>query len=248
MRLDANRHFGLSEAMTDSATLKRAAAARALDFIADGMKLGLGSGSTAEAFIELLGARVRGGLKLSCVPTSERTAQMARALGIALANLDDLAPLDLAVDGADEADPDFNLIKGGGGALLREKIVATSAKRMIVIADGSKLVSRLGRFPLPVEVLEFGHATTVARLIGAVAALGYHNTPIVLRRKDGAVYRTDSGNVIYDCGFGAIADAAKLSAALSCVTGVAEHGLYVGIAKMLVIARPEGVEVMERAA
>jgi ribose 5-phosphate isomerase A len=231
--------------MTDSAALKRAAAARALDFISDGMKLGLGSGSTAEAFVELLGARVRGGLKLLCVPTSERTAQMARALGIALANLNDIAPLDLAIDGADEADRDLNLIKGGGGALLREKIVATSSKRMIVVADGSKLVSRLGRFPLPVEVLEFGHATTAARIIGAVAALGYHNTPIVLRRKDGAVTKTDSGNVIYDCAFGVIADAGKLAAALSCVTGVVEHGLYVGIAKILVIARPEAVEIIE---
>ena len=231
--------------MTDSAALKHAAAARALDFVSDGMKLGLGSGSTAEAFIELLGARVRGGLKLLCVPTSERTAEMARTLGIALASLDDLAPLDLVVDGADEADADFNLIKGGGGALLREKIVATSSKRMIVIADGSKFVSRLGRFPLPVEVLEFGHVTTAARIAAAASALGYRDIPIVLRKKDSAVYRTDSGNVIYDCAFGAIADAAKLSAALSCVTGVVEHGLYVGIAKMLVIARPQGVEVIE---
>jgi ribose 5-phosphate isomerase A len=235
----------MTDAKSDSPALKRAAAARALDFVTDGMKLGLGSGSTSEAFVELLGARVRGGLNLLCVPTSERTAQMARALGIALANLDDIAPLDLAIDGADEADRDLNLIKGGGGALLREKIVATSSKRMIVIADGSKLVSRLGRFPLPVEVLEFGHATTVARIIGTVASLGYHNTPIVLRKKDGAVYRTDSGNVIYDCAFGAIADAGKLAAALSCVTGVVEHGLYVGIAKLLVIARPEAVEVIE---
>jgi ribose 5-phosphate isomerase A len=231
--------------MTDSAALKRAAAARALDFVTDGMKLGLGSGSTAEAFVELLGARVRGGLNLLCVPTSERTAQLARELGIALANLNDIAPLDLTIDGADEADRDYSLIKGGGGALLREKIVAISSKRMIVIADGSKLVSRLGRFPLPVEVLEFGHATTAARIAVAVAALGYRDAPAVLRKKDGAVYRTDNGNVIYDCAFGAIADAGKLAAALSCVTGVVEHGLYVGIAKMLVIARSEGVEVIE---
>jgi ribose 5-phosphate isomerase A len=231
--------------MTDSAALKRAAAARALDFVTDGMKLGLGSGSTAEAFVELLGARVRGGLNLLCVPTSERTAARSRELGIALSNLNDIAPLDLTIDGADEADRDLNLIKGGGGALLREKIVAISSKRMIVVADGSKLVSRLGRFPLPVEVLEFGHATTAARIIGAAAALGYANTSIVLRKKDGAVYKTDNGNVIYDCALGAIADAGKLAAALSCVTGVVEHGLYVGIAKMLVIARPEGVEVIE---
>ena len=138
------------------------------------------------------------------------------------------------------------MIKGGGGALLREKSVATAAKRMIVIADGSKLVTRLGRFPLPVEVLEFGRSTTAKRIADAVAALGYRATPIVLRKtKDGAVYRTDSGNVIYDCAFGAITDAAKLSAALSCVTGVVEHGLYVGIAKTLVVAQPEGVEVIE---
>jgi ribose 5-phosphate isomerase A len=231
--------------MIDSAALKRAAAARALDFVADGMKLGLGSGSTAEAFVELLGARVRGGLNLLCVPTSERTAARSRELGIALSNLNDIAPLDLTIDGADEADRDLNLIKGGGGALLREKIVAISSKRMIVVADGSKLVSRLGRFPLPVEVLEFGHATTAARIADAVTALGYASTPVILRRKNCAVVKTDSGNVIYDCAFGAIADAGKLAAALSCVTGVVEHGLYVGIAKMLVIARPEGVEVIE---
>ncbi len=234
--------------MTDSATLKRAAAARALDFVTDGMKLGLGSGSTAEAFVELLGARVRGGLNVVCVPTSERTAQMARALGMVLANLDDVAPLDLVVDGADEADAAFNLIKGGGGALLREKIVATSSRRMIVVADASKLVARLGRFPLPVEVVEFGHATTAARIIRAVAGLGYANTPVLLRKKDAAVYKTDSGNVIYDCAFGTIADAAKLAAALSCVAGVVEHGLYVGIAKTLVIARDDGVEVRTESA
>jgi len=245
--LDATRQIGLIPAMTDSAALKRAAAARALDFVSDGMKLGLGSGTTAEVFVELLGARVRGGLTLTCVPTSERTAQLARTLGIVLANLDDLAPLDLVVDGADEADPQFNLIKGGGGALLREKIVAVSAKRMVVIGDGSKLVKKLGRFPLPVEVLEFGHATTAKRIADVAAALGYRNTAMVLRNKDGAVFKTDSGNVIYDCAFGAITDAGALATALSCATGVVEHGLYVGIAQTLVIARASGVEVTERA-
>jgi ribose 5-phosphate isomerase A len=238
----------MTDSPSDSAALKRAAAARALDFVSAGMKLGLGSGTTAEAFIEILGVRVRGGLKLLCVPTSERTAQLARTQGIALGSLDDLAPLDLTVDGADEADPDFNLIKGGGGFLLREKIVATSSKRMIVIADGSKLVSRLGRFPLPVEVIAFGHSVTAAHIAGAVAAVGYPHAPATLRLKDGAVYKTDNGNVIYDCAFGAIADAAKLGAALSCVAGVVGHGLYVGIASTLVIARADGVAVMERAA
>ncbi|MBU6298670.1 MAG: ribose-5-phosphate isomerase RpiA [Alphaproteobacteria bacterium] len=234
--------------MTDSdpAALKRAAAARALDFVADGMKLGLGSGSTSEAFHELLAVRVRGGLNVVGVPTSERVAQLARGLGIVLAKLDDIAPLDLTIDGADEADRDLNVIKGGGAALLREKIVASSSKKMVIIADGSKLVNRLGRFPLPVEVVEFGHETTAARIVRAVAALGYSKVPLVLRKKNGAPVKTDGGNLLYDCGFGAVADAAKLDAALSSVTGVVEHGLFVGIASTLVIAGPGGVEIIER--
>src|ERR1700689_2009939 len=161
--------------MTDQDSLKRAAAAKALDYVQDGMKLGLGSGSTAEIFVEMLAPRVRGGEKLLCVPTSEKTAALARKLGITLASLDDLAPLDLTVDGADEADRNLDLIKGGGGMLLREKIVAASSKKMIVIADESKLVPRLGRYPLPIEVVEFGHKTTVTRLAAAAAALGYAN-------------------------------------------------------------------------
>lgn len=231
---------------TDPAALKRAAGARALDFVTDGMKLGLGSGSTSEAFHQLLAVRVRGGLNVVGVPTSERVAQLARSLGIALAQLDDIAPLDLTVDGADEVDRDLNVIKGGGAALLREKIVASSSKKMVVIADGSKLVDRLGRFPLPVEVIAFGHETTAARITHAIAALGYATVPLTLRSKDGVPVKTDSGNLLYDCGFGAITDAAKLDAALSSVTGVVEHGLFVGIASTLVIARPDGVEVIER--
>ena len=234
--------------MTDPAALKRAAAARALDFVSDGMRLGLGSGSTSEAFIELLGARVRGGMKVIGVPTSERVGQLARSVGIALAKLDDIAPLDLTVDGADEADRDLNLIKGGGAALLREKIVASSSKRMIVIADAGKLVPKLGRFPLPVEVIEFGRATTAARIANAIAALGYSRVPVTLRMKDGAPVKTDCGNVIYDCAFGTITDAAKLSAALSSVTGVVEHGLFVRIASLLVIAGEDGVKLIERTA
>jgi ribose 5-phosphate isomerase A len=233
-------------AMTDSAALKRAAAVRALDFVTDGMKLGLGSGTTSEVFLELLGVRVRGGLNVVGVPTSERVAQLARGYGIVLGDLDATAPLDLDIDGADEADPDLNLIKGGGGALLREKIVATSARRMIVIADASKYVVKLGRFPLPVEVVEFGHATTAARLGAAAAALGYARLAPALRLKNGAPYKTDGGNVIYDCAFGAIADVPKLAATLSGIAGVVDHGLYVGIASALLIARPEGVEVIER--
>jgi ribose 5-phosphate isomerase A len=231
---------------TDPNALKRAAAAKALDYVREGMKLGLGTGSTAEIFLEQLSPRVRGGLNLLCVPTSERTAAKARALGLSLASLDDNAPLDLTVDGADEADRELTLIKGGGGALLREKIVAASSARMIVIADEGKLVARLGRFPLPVEVLEFGHRATAARLAAAAAALGYAGVTITLRSKDGAAFKSDSGNLIYDCAFGAITSAAKLAQAIADIPGVIEHGLFLGIATTLLIAHPGEVEVIER--
>ena len=232
--------------MTDQTALKRAVAAKALDYVQSGMKLGLGTGSTAEAFLDLLSPRVRGGLSILGVPTSEQTAAKARALAIPLAALDDQAPLDLTIDGADEADRDLTLIKGGGAALLREKIVACSSKRMIVIADESKLVARLGKFPLPVEVVEFGHKTTARRIAAAATRLGYSGVTPALRAKNGQTVRSDSGNVIYDCTFGAITSAAKLAQALSDIPGVVEHGLFVGIAATLLIAHPGEVEVIER--
>ncbi len=232
-------------AIQNTDTLKRAAAMRAADLVQAGMKLGLGTGSTAEAFLEILADRVRGGLKIIGTPTSKRTEDKARALGVPLGDLDKLAPLDLTVDGADEADSDFNLIKGGGGALLREKIVAASSKRMAVIADESKLVARLGKFPLPVEVIAFGHATTASRIAAASEVLGYKNLVPNLRMKDSAIFRTDSGNVIYDCPFGAIADVPALASALSQVTGVVEHGLFVGLATTLILAGPKGVKLLE---
>ena len=233
-------------AMTDLNQLKRAAAAKALDYVVDGMKLGLGSGSTAELFVEMLAPRVRGGQKLLCVPTSERTATLARKLGLTLSTLDDQAPLDLTIDGADEADRNLDLIKGGGGMLLREKVVAASSKKMIVIADESKLVPRLGKFPLPVEVVEFGHKAIAARLAAALTALGYKDAAVTLRHKDGAPFKTDNGNVIYDCKLSAIQNAAKLGGAIHAVPGVVEHGLFVGIATTLLIAGPGEVEVIER--
>ncbi|HUO01622.1 MAG TPA: ribose-5-phosphate isomerase RpiA [Rhizomicrobium sp.] len=232
--------------MTDLNALKRAAAAKALDYVVDGMKLGLGSGSTAEMFVEMLAPRIRGGLKLLCVPTSERTAEKARKLGITLAGLDDLAPLDLTVDGADEADRNLDLIKGGGGMLLREKIVAASSKKMLVIADETKMVPRLGKFPLPVEVVEFGHKATARRLVKALEALGHVQPQLRLRLADGEPFKTDSGNVIYDCHLGAVQNAAKLGPALHAVPGVVEHGLFVGIATTLLIAGPGEVEVITR--
>jgi ribose 5-phosphate isomerase A len=232
--------------MTDQNALKRAVAAKALEYVQDGMKLGLGSGSTAEIFLELLAPRIRGGMKLLCVPTSERTATLARRLGITLANLDDLTPLDLTIDGADEADRNLDLIKGGGGMLLREKIVAASSKKMVVIADETKMVPRLGKFPLPVEVIEFGHKSTVARLAECFDALGYAGIRMSLRQKDGGPFKTDSGNLIYDCAFGAIQNAPRLAAAIGSVAGVVEHGLFIGIATTLLIAGPGEVEVIER--
>jgi ribose 5-phosphate isomerase A len=233
-------------AATEQDDLKRAAAARALDYVSDGMKLGLGTGTTAEIFMEQLSPRLRGGMKVLAVPTSERTATRARALGFSLASLDELAPLDLTVDGADEADRELTLIKGAGGALLREKIVASASKRLLVIADESKLVARLGKFPLSVEVVDFGHKATAAHLADAAAAQGYGNIAITLRTQGGNVFKSDSGNLIYDCAFGAITSASKLAQALSAIPGVVEHGLFVGIATTLLVAHPGEVEVIGR--
>lgn len=226
--------------------LKRAAAAKALEFVQDGMKLGLGTGSTAEAFLDVLAPRVKSGLKITGVPTSERTAHKARMLGLSLSTLDELGTLDLTVDGADEADKSLNLIKGGGGALLREKIVAASSRQMVVIADGSKLVDRLGGFPLPVEVIAFGHGSTLERVKACIASLGYPKLDIRLRQRDGSPFKTDSANYIYDCAFEVIQDVPKLAGALSQIPGVVDHGLFIGIATALVIARESGVEVIQR--
>lgn len=230
--------------MSDPAALKRAAALKALDFVEDGMKLGLGTGTTAEAFVEVLAPRVKGGLKIICAATSIRTADLARSLSIPVTDLDTLAPLDLTIDGADEADRTLTLIKGGGGALLREKIVASSSKRMVVIADRSKLVDRLGCFPLPIEVETFGHGTTAARIIQTLEKLGYHRVAIAQRIRNGQPFKTDAGNLIYDCPLGAISDAAALGLALSQITGVVEHGLFLGLASALVIAGETGVEIV----
>lgn len=225
-------------------SLKMNAAAKALDYVRSGMTLGLGTGSTAEAFLDLLGPRVRAGLAIDCVATSERTALKARALGIPLGELDTLAPLDLTVDGADEADRDLNLIKGAGAALLREKIVAQNSREMIVIADETKLVAQLGKFALPVEIVPFGHGVAARRIREVSAALGYADLAVAQRMKDGQAVKTDGGNFVYDCAFGAIRDAKALAAALSDIAGVVEHGLFIGIATTLIIAHPGEVEII----
>jgi ribose 5-phosphate isomerase A len=225
---------------------KRAAAARAVDYVKDGMKLGIGTGTTAEAFMDALAPRLRDGLKIVGTATSKRTEEKARALGIILDDLDKLAPLDLTVDGTDEADHDLNLIKGGGGALLREKIVAASSRRMIVIAEDAKLVPKLGRFPLPIEVVPFAHGTTARRIAAVAHSLGHPSLTPVLRTKEYAPFVTDNGNHIYDCAFGAIANVPILAVALSTVPGVVEHGLFVGLASMLILGGEAGVRVIER--
>ena len=229
---------------TDPLEAKRQAATRALDFVTPGMRLGLGTGSTAIEFVALLGRRVAEGLDVSCVATSERTAAQARALAIPLVTLDEQPELDLTIDGADEFDPAMRLIKGGGGALLREKIIATASRRMIVIADASKAVPTLGGFPLPVEVNRFGLETT-RRLVQREAALCGCSGEIRLRPgSDGHAFVTDGGHLILDCAFGRIDAAEELAARLNAVPGVVEHGLFLGIARAILVGEKSSVRVL----
>src|SRR6516165_3473501 len=221
---------------------KRAAAARALEFVRPGMRLGLGTGSTAKHFVELLAERVRAGLDVIAVPTSEATRSDAERLGVPLTNLDETPALDLTVDGADEIAHDLSLIKGGGGALLREKIVASASARMIVIADESKWVSALGRFPLPVEVVPFGLGATRRAVEAAAAAVGCAGPALLRRAKDGHAFVTDSGHWILDAAFERIADPKSLAERLDGITGVVEHGLFIGLAHAAVVAGSSGVE------
>ena len=233
-----------SKTEENAATGKRAAAARALDLVTPGMRLGLGTGSTAQAFVEMLGERVAAGLDVVGVPTSERTAAQARDLGIRLATLDEEPELDMTIDGADAFDPALNLVKGGGGALLREKIVATASKTMIVIADASKQVKHLGRFPLPVEVNRFGLAVTRLAVARVAAAHGCRGDIVLRRTPEGTDYVTDGGHLLLDCHFGRIDDPAGLAVALVAIPGVVEHGLFIGIAKAVICAGPDGVTVL----
>ena len=226
--------------------LKGQAAARALEHVRDGMKLGLGTGSTAKHFVELLGMRVRAGLNVVGVPTSEATRADAVRCGVPLTTLDDVDRLDLTVDGADEIDPALDLIKGGGGALLREKIVAAASDRMIVIADVSKWVEVLGRFPLPVEVVPFGLAATRRAIGEAFAQSGVSGQMVVRKGKDGHVFVTDGGHWIVDAHLGRIADAPRLAGLLAVIPGVVEHGLFTGLASMAILAGSEGIRVVER--
>lgn len=241
-----------------SAELKRRAAEVALRHVEGGMRLGLGTGSTAEEFVKLLGARVAQGLDVVGVPTSERTAALAGSLGIPLSTLDETPELDLTVDGADEIGPRLALVKGGGGALLREKIVAAASRRMIVIADQSKVVATLGAFPLPIEVVPFGLEATRRAIVARAAALALDG-PVALRRAgaaapgpdgsaghaDAGPYVTDGGHFILDASFRRIPDPEALARALAEIPGVVEHGLFIGLASLAVVARADGIDTLQ---
>jgi ribose 5-phosphate isomerase A len=211
------------------------------------MKLGLGTGSTARHFVDLLGARVKQGFDVLCVATSEATRLQAAGLGLRLTSLDDATELDLTVDGADEIDGELRLIKGGGGALLREKIVAAASLRMLVIADAGKRVDVLGRFPLPVEIAPFGAAATREMVEVLAADAGCRGEIRPRMRPDGSPFVTDNGNYILDCAFGRIEEPELLDEALKCIPGVVENGLFLGLADVAILAGPGGITVLEAA-
>lgn len=225
----------------DPNALKRAAAERAVALVRDGMTLGLGTGSTAAHFVSLLGVRVKEGLKVAGVPTSETTRAQAEREGIRLATLDEAPELDLTVDGADELDDELRLIKGGGGALLREKVVAAASRRMIVIADESKRVSRLGRFPLPIAVIPFGLAATRRALDHAIRNAGCQGDLRLRTALNGTPFVTDDGQYILDAHLNCIDAPERLAAALASVPGVVEHGLFIGLASGAIVAAESGL-------
>ena len=233
--------------MSDAESLKRQAAARALEHVRSGMKLGLGTGSTAKHFVELLAERVAQGLEVVGVPTSEQTRALAESLGVPLGTLDEYPALDLCIDGADEVGPGLAMIKGGGGALLREKIVASASQQMLVIADASKHVAVLGKFPLPIEVIDFGVAAIRRGIDKAARAAGCHGLLTLRRKADGHVFVTDQGHLILDAAYGAIPDPVSLAAHLAEVPGVVEHGLFINLANRVILAGADGVTVLDRA-
>ena len=229
----------------DIEVLKRQAAARALEYVEPGMRLGLGTGSTAKHMVELLGARVRAGLSVVAVPTSEATRAQAEQEGIPLSTLDGLGTLDLTIDGADEIAPDLTLIKGGGGALLREKIVAAASGRLVIIADETKWVPVLGRFPLPIEVVPFGLASTRAAVEAAARDCGAPGAAHLRMAKNGHPLVTDGGHWLLDAALEPITDPERLANRLNAIPGVVEHGLFIGMANIAILAGPDGVRVVE---
>ncbi len=223
--------------------LKIAAAAAALEYVEDGMKLGIGTGSTADEFVRLLATKIIDGLSITGVPTSERTAKLCRELSVPLTTLEEMPSLDLTIDGADELDSSLRLIKGGGGALLREKIVAAASQKMLVIADDSKLVDTLGAFDLPIEVNRFGVTATRIVIDKQTALLGLAGE-ITLRQDGSVAFVTDGGHFIVDASFGLIPDPEALSQALLQIPGVVEHGMFIGIANTAVLAGAGGIQTL----
>lgn len=223
---------------------KLAAARAAVALVQDGMKLGLGTGSTASVMVRELAARAQAeGMSLRCAATSQATADLAASLGLAVESLDDIGWLDMTIDGADEVDPDLHLIKGGGGAHLREKIVAAASHRMVVIADPGKVVEQLGAFPLPVEVIRFGFETTRTLIRRALEDLDLGGREVLHRLRGSDPWVTDEGNWILDLHLGAIPDPCALARALSAVPGVVEHGLFLGMCHLAIIGKPDGTVV-----
>ncbi len=233
---------------TDADLAKFNAAQAALEFIKDGMVVGLGTGSTSAHLVKLLGERVRQGLRVKGVPTSEATRNLAEQVGVPLLEISQVSRLDVDIDGADEIDSRFQLIKGGGGALLREKIVAAASARMVVIADESKWVETLGAFPLPVEVTRFGFALTQERIREALREVGCAGDEAVLRvsGKANEPVITDGGNYIVDAHAKRIPDAEALGAALKQIAGVVEHGLFLGLADTVILGKAKGAEIKKR--
>lgn len=228
--------------MSDIELQKKLTGEAAAALVRDGMTVGLGTGSTAAYLVKALGARAKAeGLKLRCVATSEATAALAASLGLVLADLDEAGSIDLTIDGADEIGPGLALIKGGGAALLREKLVWEASKRCVVIADAAKAVATLGQFPLPIEVVAFGHKTTALRICDALAEADIGIAPR-LRMKDGAPVRTDNGNLIYDAPCGTILEPSLLADALKSVTGVVDHGLFLDMADEAILGTDKGVQ------
>jgi ribose 5-phosphate isomerase A len=215
---------------------KEAAGRAAAKLVREGDIVGLGTGSTAYFAVIALGERVKAGLKIIGIPTSVHTADLARAVGIPLTTLDEHPEIDITIDGADEVDPKLNLIKGGGGALTREKVIATASKKMVVVADSGKIVRVLGKFPLPVEVIAFARTVVERKIV----ALG--GSPKLRTKADGSPFVTDNGNQILDCSFGEIDDPPALAGELDGMPGVVEHGLFIGLAKLVVVGRGASVE------
>ncbi|MDG1318187.1 MAG: ribose-5-phosphate isomerase RpiA [Paracoccaceae bacterium] len=231
----------MTEHLSPGDRAKFAAAKRASALVETGMRVGLGTGSTAAFLVRCLGDRVREeGLSIQGVPTSSRTAHLAREVGIEVFTLEDLPQLDLTIDGADEFDPDLNLIKGGGGALLQEKIVAMASNKMVVITDDSKKVDTLGAFALPVEVLKFGWQTSHELIKNRLEALGLGDKPIARRMSGETPYFTDEGNYILDLQLGRIADAPQLALRLNQIPGVVENGLFIAICERVIIGYNDG--------